>query len=83
MPKKIREEVFKRIIFAKKLYKDGELACNIGNDQMVFAKGLLLLHDATENALGAIKKTRGRFFVCQSPITVDKEYIYQDGVYTW
>jgi len=27
-------------------------------------------------------KTRGRFFVCQSPITVDKEYIYQDGVYT-
>jgi len=54
MPKKIREEVFKRIIFAKKLYKDGELACNIGNDQMVFAKGLLLLHDATENALGAI-----------------------------
>ena len=54
MPKKIREEVFNRIIFAKKLYKDGELACNIGNDQMVFAKGLLLLHDATENALGAI-----------------------------
>jgi len=28
-------------------------------------------------------KTRGRFFVCQPPITVDKEYIYQDGVYTW
>jgi len=54
MPKKIREEVFNRIIFAKKLYKDGELSCNIGNDQMVFAKGLLLLHDATENALGAI-----------------------------
>jgi len=54
MPKKIREEVFNRIIFARKLYKDGEIACNIGNDQMVFAKGLLLLHDATENALGAI-----------------------------
>jgi len=54
MPKKIREEVFNRIIFAKKLYKDGELACNIENDQMVFSKGLLLLHDATENALGAI-----------------------------
>jgi len=30
-----------------------------------------------------LKKTRGRFFVCQSPITVDKEYIYQDGLYTW
>lgn len=54
MPKNIRKEVFNRIIFAKKLYKDGELACNIGNDQMVFAKGLLLLHDATENVLGAI-----------------------------
>ena len=54
MPKKIREEVFNRIIFAKKLYKDGELACNIENDQMIFAKGLLLLHDATENVLGAI-----------------------------
>ena len=54
MPKNIRERVFNRIIFAQKLYKDGELACNIGNDQMVFAKGLLLLHDATENALGAI-----------------------------
>jgi len=54
MPKKIREEVFNRIIFAKKLYKDGELDCNIENDQMVFSKGLLLLHDATENALGAI-----------------------------
>jgi len=54
MPKKIREEVFNRIIFAKKLYKDGEIACNIENDQMIFAKGLLLLHDATENVLGAI-----------------------------
>jgi len=54
MPNKIREEVFNRIIFSKKLYKDGELACNIENDQMVFAKGLLLLHDATENVLGAI-----------------------------
>lgn len=54
MPNKIREEVFNRIIFSKKLYKDGELACNMENDQMVFAKGLLLLHDATENVLGAI-----------------------------
>jgi hypothetical protein len=54
MPKKIRKEVFNRIIFAKKLFKDGELSCNIENDQMIFAKGLLLLHDATENALGAI-----------------------------
>ena len=54
MPKNIREGVFNRIIFAKKLYKDGELACNIENDQMIFAKGLLLLHDATENVLGAI-----------------------------
>lgn len=54
MLKKIRKEVFNRIIFAKKLFKDGELSCNIENDQMIFAKGLLLLHDATENALGAI-----------------------------
>jgi len=54
MPKKIREGVFNRIIFAKKLYKDGELACNIENDQMIFSKGLLLLHDATENVLGAV-----------------------------
>ena len=54
MPKNIRKEVFNRIIFAKKLYKDGELDCNIENDQMIFAKGLLLLHDATENVLGAI-----------------------------
>jgi hypothetical protein len=50
----IRKEVFNRIIFAKNLYKDGELACNIENDQIIFAKGLLLLHDATENVLGAI-----------------------------
>lgn len=54
MSKKIRKEVFNRIIFAKKLFKDGELSCNIENDQMIFAKGLLLLHDATDNALGAI-----------------------------
>lgn len=54
MSKTIREEVFNRIIFAKYLYKDGELACNIKNEQMVFSKGLLLLHDATDNALGAI-----------------------------
>jgi hypothetical protein len=43
MPKKIREEVFNRIIFAKKLYKDGELACNIENDQMVFSMIIFLL----------------------------------------
>ncbi len=54
MLKNIRKEVLNRILFAKKLYKDGESACNIENDQMIFSKGLLLLHDATENVLGAI-----------------------------
>ena len=48
MPKKIRKEVFDRILFAKKLYKDGELACNIKNDQMTFSKGLLLLQHTPE-----------------------------------
>jgi len=54
MSNKIRTEVYKRIVLAKTLRKDGEAACASRNDQMVFTKGILLLHNAAEAALGAV-----------------------------
>jgi len=54
MPKGIRVEVYKRIVLAKALYEAGRAACTIRNDQMIFTKGILLLHDAVEAALGAV-----------------------------
>ena len=54
MSKKIRIEVHKRIVLAKMLQEAGEAACVSRNDQMLFAKGILLLHDAAEAALGAV-----------------------------
>jgi len=53
MPSDIRMEVYKRIVLAKMLYKAGEAACARRNDEMAFTKGILLLHDAAEAALGA------------------------------
>lgn len=50
----IRIEVYKRIVLAKALHKAGEDACASRNDQMIFTKGILLLHDAVEAALGAV-----------------------------
>jgi hypothetical protein len=47
-------EVYKRIVLAKALHKAGEAACAIHNDQMIFTKGILLLHNAVEAALGAV-----------------------------
>ena len=50
----IRIEVYKRIVLAKALHRAGEAACASRNDQIVFTKGILLLHDAAEAALGAV-----------------------------
>lgn len=50
----MRIEVYKRIVLAKALHKAGESACASRNDQIVFTKGILLLHDAAEAALGAV-----------------------------
>lgn len=54
MSNKIRDEVYRRLVLAKVLHRAGEAACANRNDQMVFAKGILLLHDAVEAALGAV-----------------------------
>ena len=54
MSKKIREEVRTRLVLAKMLHKAGENACAVRNDQFAFTKGILLLHDAAEAALGAV-----------------------------
>ncbi len=54
MSNKIRIEVYKRLVLAKVLYKAGETACKSRNDEMVFTKGIMILHDAAEAALGAI-----------------------------
>jgi len=54
MLNKIRPEVYKRIVLAKALYKAGEAACATCTDEMIFTKGILLLHDAAETALGAV-----------------------------
>jgi hypothetical protein len=54
MAESITQEVLQRIIFAKLLLRKAEAACSIPSDQMSFAMGLLLLHDASEAALGAV-----------------------------
>lgn len=54
MSNEIRMEVYRRIVLAKALHGAGESACASRNDQMVFTKGILLLHDAVEAALGAV-----------------------------
>jgi hypothetical protein len=41
------------MVFAKSLLQAGELAC-ADRDEYVFARGLLLLHDAAESGLGAV-----------------------------
>jgi len=51
---KIRNEVLARILLAKKIYNDAELACSNLIDQTVFTKGIFLLHDAAEIALAAV-----------------------------
>ena len=50
----IKPEVYKRIVLAKTLYKAGEAACATRTDEMIFTKGILLLHDAVEAVLGAV-----------------------------
>ena len=59
MPNEIRPEVYKRIVLAKALHSAGESACASRNDQMLFTKGILLLHDAAESVLGAIADQLG------------------------
>ncbi|HEC64599.1 MAG TPA: hypothetical protein ENI23_04845 [bacterium] len=54
MSNKIRTEVYERVVLAKMLHKAGEAACASRNDRMVFTKGILLLHNAAEAALGAV-----------------------------
>ena len=50
----IRPEVYQRIILAKSVHRAGEASCESRNDQMAFTKGILLLHDAVEEVLGAV-----------------------------
>lgn len=54
MKLKIRDEVYNRIILAKTLLRAGTDACESKRDRMTFTKGILLLHDAAEAALGAV-----------------------------
>jgi len=54
MATKVRNEVYLRLVLAKTLLAAGESACASQNDQYVFTKGILLLHDAAEAALGAV-----------------------------
>src|SRR3989304_5212934 len=49
----IRQEVFERLLLAKSLLRSAVTACSDPNDEFSFAKGILLLHDAAECALGA------------------------------
>jgi len=51
---KRRAEVLKRLLLAKSLHEHGTAACSARNDELSFARGLLLLHDAAEAGLGAI-----------------------------
>ena len=54
MPNGVREEVLRRVILAKDLLREAQGACGAPHDRSAFAKGVLLLHDAAEAALGAI-----------------------------
>ncbi len=50
----LRPEVHRRLLFAKYLFTAAEGACRQQADQFAFTKGLLLLHDSADNALGAV-----------------------------
>ncbi len=52
--KEIRQEVLKRITFARMLLNQGKNAILNKYDQLELTKGILLLHDAAEATLGAI-----------------------------
>jgi len=54
VPNGVREEVRRRLILAKDLLREAQGACAVPHDRSAFAKGVLLLHDAAEAALGAI-----------------------------
>lgn len=45
-------DVYRRLLFAKYLFACGQVACRQTADHFAFTKGLLLLHDAADNALG-------------------------------
>src|SRR5438445_10340617 len=49
-----RQDIYQRILLAKALLKAAADACATRNDQITFAKGILLLHDAAEAGLGAV-----------------------------
>lgn len=50
----VRDEVYRRLLLARNLHIAGTSACAARNDQMAFTKGVFLLHDAAEAALGAV-----------------------------
>jgi hypothetical protein len=50
----LRTEVINRLILAKQLLISADAACSVPNDQWAFTRGLILLHDAAESALGAV-----------------------------
>jgi len=77
MIKDLREEVIKRFILAKWFLQEGEVACSDPNDQIAFSKGILLLHDAVESALGAIAnklnvKITTNFYLLQYIDSIDE-----------
>jgi len=57
----IRQEVYQRIVLAKSLLRTGEASCTSRNDQMAFTRGILLLHDAAEAALGGDPRSNAHF----------------------
>ncbi|MCK4850413.1 MAG: hypothetical protein KAT11_03630 [Phycisphaerae bacterium] len=74
---RIRMEVYKRILLAKALHTAAEAACATKNDEFAFMKGILLLHDAAESALGAIADqlnahVKGNHYLMQYPSLIEK-----------
>jgi len=78
MTTELRPEVYKRIVLAKFLHEAGAAACAVKHDQMAFSKGLLLLHDSVEAALGAVAdhihaKLKGNTYLLEYYDLIDNE----------
>jgi hypothetical protein len=57
--KDIPAHVIERIVFAKSLFYAGKAACEVDGDRFSFARGILMLHDATECLLVAVANQLG------------------------
>lgn len=51
---KLQPRIIFRLVLSKKLFKNAEELCSITNDEFSFSHGLITLHDALDNFLGAI-----------------------------